>query len=96
MAGLCVLWRVLGNARCSQSYGCVPPCGLSAGCGQQKKEITKGLLHKTEDFAGTWMGKNAFLEVTYNQFDSTYHQVDWNGSTLNNRSCCLEGVAWPC
>ena len=45
---------------------------LSAGCGQQKKETTKGLLHKTEDFAGTWMGKNAFLEVTYNQFDSTY------------------------
>ncbi len=43
---------------------------LSAGCGQQKKEITEGLLHETEDFAGNWMGKNAFLEVTYNQFDS--------------------------
>ena len=45
---------------------------LSTGCGQPKKEITKGLLHKTEDFAGNWIGENAFLEVTYNKFDHTY------------------------
>ena len=50
----------------------VPFCGFERGLWPTKKRNHRRLVNETEDFAGNWMGKNAFLKSLTTNLINTY------------------------